>query len=137
MHEAYQSVYQFLHRGLTVYAPNEAEALIEKGYTFSFADSIRFPVREFLSRYFARYGFKDGFHGLILSLLMACYHFAVFCYLWEHEKFVEKHESLSILAKGVAGSQKEFHYWIDMARLEQTRNPAFKILLKTKRKLGL
>lgn len=137
VHEAYQTVYQFLHRGLTIYAPNEAEAMIANGYVFSFADALTFPFREFLSRFFARYGYKDGFHGLVLSLLMSAYHLAVFAYLWEHEKFREHTNSLDILAKEVKSSAKELHYWTQTVHLEKTKNPASRVLLRAKRKLGL
>ena len=64
-------------------------------------------------------------------------HFAVFAYLWEKEKFAEREDSLSVLTKEVKESKKEFSYWTTSTFIEQTKNPASKILLKTKRKLGL
>lgn len=134
-HEAYQSIYQFLHRGLTVYALNEAESLRDKGYKFSFSDCIKFPLKEFLSRFFARSGYKDGFHGLMLSLLMASYHLAVFAYLWEYEKFPETNNASSLLLKEIENAGKELTYWSDSMHIEQTKNPAKKILLRAKRKL--
>jgi len=137
IHEAYQNVYQFLHRGLTVYAPNEAKEMIRKGYTFSFADALRFPFREFLSRFFAREGYKDGFHGLMLSLLMSFYHFAVFCYLWKHEKFREQQEILALLKAEIKKSKEELQYWMDTEKIAKTTNPATKVILKIKRKFKL
>lgn len=137
IHENYQSIYQFLHRMLTLYAPNEATALKENGYVFSYADSIRFPFQEFLSRFFAREGYKDGFHGLVLSLLMAFYHFSVFLYLWEKEKFVDNTNALDLISDEVKKGKKEFRYWTDKIMIEKTKNPAKEILLRTKRKLGL
>jgi len=70
----------------------EVEQLIKKGYIFDWRDSVRFPVKEFLSRFFAREGYKDGFHGLMLSILMAFYHFIVFSYIWEKQKFKQINE---------------------------------------------
>lgn len=137
VHEAYQSIVQFLQRGLLIYAPNEAKAIKNNGYIFSFADAIRFPVKEFLSRFFAREGYKDGFYGLVLSLLMSYYHFTVFVYLWEIEKFKDNDDSLSVFAENIKKSQKEFQYWIETAHLEKEKNPASKIFLRAKRKLGL
>lgn len=137
IHEAYQSVYQFLHRGLTIYAPNEAQSLIKNGYEFSFAGAIRMPFQEFLSRFFARKGYLDGFHGLMLSLLMACYHFAVFAYVWEHKKFSQDDKVVDLLSHEVKKAQKEFRYWEQTARLESAKNPASKVILHAKRKLGI
>ncbi len=78
LHYNYDSISQFIQKLGTIYGPNEAEQLIKKGYAFDWKDAIRFPVKEFLSRFFAREGYKDGFHGLMLSLLMAFYHFLIF-----------------------------------------------------------
>ena len=137
IHENYQTIYQFLHRGLMVYAPNEAEALRANGYVFSYADAIRFPFGEFLSRYFARKGYLDGFYGLMLSLLMSFYHFAIFLYLWESEKFPDNINAQSLLAHELRKTKSEWKYWITSARIEETKNPSSRFFLKTKRKLGL
>ncbi len=134
-HEAYQTVYQFLHRGLTVYAPNEAEALRVNEYAFSYKDTVWFPFQEFLRRYFAREGYKDGFHGLVLSLLMAAYHLAVFLYLWEYEKFPSSVNPTVLLANQITTMKTEWSYWTTTMRINQAKNPATKILLKAKRKL--
>ncbi|HEX8931815.1 MAG TPA: glycosyltransferase family 2 protein, partial [Patescibacteria group bacterium] len=90
IHYNYEHVGQFLYKNLQVYAPNEAEELLRKGYLFSFRDAVRLPVKEFLSRYFAREGYKDGFHGLMLALFMAIYHLVIFAYIWEKKKFVDE-----------------------------------------------
>jgi len=139
IHNNYESVSQFLHRGLLVYAPNEAEELLRKGYVFDYKDVIRFPLKEFLSRYFAREGYKDGFHGLVLSFLMAFYHFAVFVYLWEKKNFVEvKREEL---VKGMRdefnNAAQEISYWISSKKIEQETSTLKKVGLKIKRKLNL
>ena len=94
-HYNYEHVGQFLYRSFQVYAPNEAEELLRRGYVFNYADAIRLPFKEFLSRYFAREGYKDGFHGLMLSFLMAFYHFAIFVYIWEKKKSPYPYKSLN------------------------------------------
>lgn len=137
IHEAYQSIYQFLHRGLTIYAPNEAEALKDNGYVFSYADAIRFPFQEFLSRFFAREGYKDGFHGLTLSFLMAFYHFGVFLYLWEYEKFPDNVNANTLLKHELHAVHSEWSYWVTSVNINESKNSAKKVLLKAKRKLGL
>ncbi|HYK07965.1 MAG TPA: glycosyltransferase family 2 protein [Candidatus Eisenbacteria bacterium] len=137
IHEAYQSIYQFLHRGFTLYAPNEAESLRDNGYVFSYEDAIRFPFQEFLGRFFAREGYRDGFHGLILSLLMAMYHFAVFLYLWEYEKFPASTHVTTLLSHELHTAHAEWTYWTTSMSINQSKNSAKKVLLKAKRKLGL
>jgi len=76
-HENYQSINQFLNR-MVAYTDSEAEALLAGGYEFNYIDAIRMPFQEFLRRFFTHEGYKDGLHGLILSLLMGFYHFVIF-----------------------------------------------------------
>src|ERR1035437_5808393 len=54
LHQNYQTIPQFVHRAIDLYCPSEAEYLIDKGYIFSPFDAIRFPLDEFLSRFFTR-----------------------------------------------------------------------------------
>lgn len=138
VHENYQTIGQFVERNLLRYAPNEAENLLAKGYTFSYVDALWFPAREFLSRYFAREGYKDGLHGLVLSLLLASYHLAIFAYIWEKKNFPQEKELFS-LRHTYHESEKiaeEFQYWFQTETIKNTKNPLKKVLLKTKRKLS-
>jgi len=137
IHHNYEKVSDFFLRNILVYAPNEAEHLQNKGYEFSYADSIKFPLKEFLSRFFAREGYKDGFLGLMLSLGMAFYHFAIFTYLWEKNKFPENNDPLEILAKESKDFKKEYSYWSTTTQIKKEKNPAKKFLQKFKRKLSL
>ena len=95
-------------------------------------------MSEFLSRYFAREGYKDGFHGLILSLLMGVYHLAIFVYLWEKKGFVEIKDDniISGLEDELKKSRKEFNYWSSTKKLEQEKNLFKKTTIKLKRKLN-
>lgn len=135
VHQNYQTVNQFLYRGLIVYAPNEAENLLKKGYVFDYKDLIRFPLKEFLSRYFAREGYKDGFYGLMLSFLMACYHFAIFAYLWEKSKFIEpQDDTLKGIGQEITKSTKDVLYWLHNKKLEEEKNILKKVGYKLKNK---
>lgn len=141
VHNNYESVSQFFHRNIERYAPNDAETMRKKGYTFHWTDAIRFPLHEFLSRYFAREGYKDGFHGLILAFMMAVSHFAVFCYLWEKEKFtVTQTQDIAFLQKGlekeIKNAKKELGYWMYNKKITEERNPVAKLGLRLKRKLN-
>lgn len=137
LHYNYESISQFLQKLGTIYGPNEAEQLIKKGYAFDWRDSIRFPVKEFLSRFFAREGYRDGFHGLMLSLLMAFYHFIVFSYIWEKHKFKQINDE-AILAeaeKEIAQSSKDLFFWFSKEKTKLIKNPIKQILHKILRKV--
>ena len=132
VHYNYQTVSQFLYKMSNIYVPNEAEVLVNQGYKVNFADAIKFPLKEFLTRFFAHEGYKDGFHGLMLSLLMAFYHFCVFAYVWEEQGFVEikKGNILDDSKKELESAGKEIGFWLRNEKIKNTKNPAKKILYK-------
>ncbi len=138
-HSNYESIHEFLFKMVMTYAPNEAEVLLKKGYVFDYLDSFRFPAREFLSRFFARQGYKDGLHGLMLSMLMAFYHLVVFGYLWEKQKFpsIDSKKMFSQFSKETKSFKKEMQYWSHTQKIETTKNPLKKILHKAARRIGL
>ncbi|OGH41784.1 MAG: hypothetical protein A3H79_00415 [Candidatus Levybacteria bacterium RIFCSPLOWO2_02_FULL_36_8b] len=137
IHNSYESISQFLNKLATIYGPNEAEQLIKKGYIFDWRDAIRFPVREFLSRFFAREGYRDGFHGLMLSLLMAFYHFIVFAYIWEKHKFKQINDEamLAETEKEITQSSKDLFFWFSKEKAKLIRNPLKQIFHKILRKV--
>lgn len=137
IHYNYENIDQFL-RKTEIYIESESKDLISKKYVISPIDSIRFPLKEFISRFFAREGYKDGLHGFILSLLMAFYHLGVFVKLWEKQGFKEtSSESLTKDLKGeFKGIKKELRYWIITMFMHQTKNPFKKIGYRFARKFG-
>lgn len=137
IHHHYNTISEFLNRTITLYAPNEAKDYLDKGYVFSYFDAVRFPLNEFLSRFFARKGYKDGFHGLMLSLLMAFYHFLIFAFIWEKKGFKEydKDDFLKETEKEFKKSAKEIAYWITKEKMEQIKNPLQRTLKKLTGKL--
>ncbi len=135
LHYNYESISQFISRNLLLYAKNEANAKIAEGYNFSYLDALWFPFREFLSRFFAREGYKDGLHGLVLSLLMAAYHLFVFAYVWEQKGFMQQEISLEEMQNQIKKMRKESEYWFTTATIDNEKNPLKKVLLKAKRKL--
>ena len=123
---------------MQVYAPNEAEELLRKGYIFNAKDAIRLPVQEFLSRYFAREGYKDGFHGLMLSILMALYHFTIFAYIWEKKKFADEGKlRIEDFEDEVKETGQELKYWFIKNKIEEEKDSMRKFALKLKRKLKI
>lgn len=132
MHYNYETIFQFLHKHLVIYAPNEAEELLRGGYVVKWQDAIRFPIKEFTSRFFAQEGYKDGFFGLMLSIGMAFYHFIIFAYLWEKEGFgaFERESLLERLEEELKKAQKELGFWFTNERIKVEKNILRKIWLK-------
>lgn len=137
IHLNYENINQFLYKHIDIYSDNEAENLVKKGYSFNYLDAIRFPLKEFLSRYFAREGYKDGFYGLILSILMGFYHFIIFTKLWEKENYKDNLDNkfLNEAEKEFKKSNKELAYWFLTGKLKSVKNPIEKLKLKIKRKI--
>lgn len=137
VHQNYDTIMQFMQKMCIIYAPNEAEQLLKNGYKFSYADAIRFPVREFIGRFFAQKGYKDGFHGLMLSFLMAFYHFVVFATIWEKKKFVDEDvNSPDLFLKEFNKSKHELSYWSAEQKIEATQNPLQRLYFKFVRKVS-
>lgn len=135
IHQNYESIHQFISRNFLIYAKNEAETKLKEGYKFSYTDAIRFPANEFVSRFFAREGYKDGLHGLVLSLLMVIYHFVMFLYLWEEEQFQQQNIRLTELENELNVVTDQTKYWVLTSQINDEKNPLKKTALKVKRKL--
>jgi len=134
VHYNYDTIFQFIQKLINIYAPNEAEQMLEKGYKFAWQDAISLPLKEFLSRFFAREGYKDGFHGLMLSMLMAFYYFVVFAVIWEKQGFksIDDKDILKKTEAEFSKAHKDILFWMGKERIKQIKNPikksAYKLL---------
>ncbi len=131
-HLHYETVSQWISK-LDKYTSYEAQKLINDNRKITWSDSIRFPLSEFLSRFFDRQGFKDGLHGLVLSILMAFYWELVFAKIWEHQKFWQYQspkflDEVSLEAKNIS---REFNHW----QMESEDNKLKKFHKKIKNKI--
>lgn len=136
LHLNYLTVSQFIQKLDRIYTPNEAENLLEKKKAVVWQDAIRFPVKEFINRFFAQKGYKDGLHGLVLSLLMAFYHLVVFAKVWEKRGFKEEKLPFSDFVAEMKKLGKETTYWLTTSLIKETEGPVKKFLLKSRRKLS-
>lgn len=136
-HLNFETISQFIYKHSEIYSINERDIFLKKGYKLSYLDAIRFPVNEFLSRFFAREGYKDGFHGLMLSLFFAFYHFLIFARLWEVQGFKEYNSVnfLGLVSREFKKAAQEVAYWIANEKIKNTKNIVEKYLLKVERKL--
>lgn len=135
IHYNYQSIEQFLER-LNRYTSISAKELFISNRKFSHKDLFEVPAREFINRYFLWEGYKDGVHGLVLSLLQSFSELSVFLKLWDLEDFKEERISLEQTSQLINREYKEKKYWVFKALLKQTNNIFLKALLKIKSKIN-
>lgn len=110
IHYNYESVTQFIDK-LQKYTTLEAEELFISGYKFYWPDLILKSNAEFLRRLFAEEGYKDGLHGLVLSILQAFYTFTTYLKVWEKEKFKEEKDILKETEKSFEKVSREWSFW--------------------------
>lgn len=135
IHENYQTISQYLQK-LDLYTENEAIALLEKNTHFNWIDSVRMPLRDFLKTFFLQEGYKDGLHGLVLSILQGFYMFLVVTKVWEKQGFKEEQPAdfLTVLYHEFLSLHKETSYWFFTTFISLTQNPISKIKYKLLRK---
>lgn len=110
VHQNYQGVSQFIKR-MNRYTDIQAKELQEAGYRFIWKDLLQKPLNEFLARFFAGQGYKDGLHGLALSLLQALSFLVVYLKVWEKLNFKEQEINLSEIEDETQVNGKAIEYW--------------------------
>ncbi|CAN5181372.1 glycosyltransferase family 2 protein [soil metagenome] len=135
LHENYQSISQYLSK-MDQYTENEANALMKLNSHFIWVDAVRMPARDFLKTFFLQEGYKDGFHGLVLSILQGFYMFLVVTKVWEKQGFREENSPhfLKDLASESEQLFQELSYWITTAVINSTSNPLRTLSKRVKRK---
>jgi (heptosyl)LPS beta-1,4-glucosyltransferase len=93
VHRHYASVSQYIQRH-DRYSAIMAKEKYRSGEKFNWKLLISKPSGEFLSRYFAGQGYKDGVHGLVLSSLQGFVELLIYVKLWELYKFPERELSV-------------------------------------------
>jgi len=136
VHHNYVSIHQYLQK-LNTYTDIEAKTLVKEGYKFNWLDSIRFPLNDFLKTFFLQKGYRDGIHGLVLSMFQGFYMGIVFAKLWEKEGFkdVESEDFVKEVKKEFKNSAAKIRYWIVSTLIDETKNPVTKAILKASRRI--
>jgi len=137
IHYNYRSLDQFLTRAKR-YAEVQARELIkEKKYQFSNKDLFLKPLGEFLSRFFNGEAYKDGVHGLALSLLQAYTVMLIYLKVWETGKYAQKPLETTRVKEIFSEAVYEIEYWRDDFLLKSSGKvllPLKKWLLKVRAK---
>ena len=133
-HLNYQTVSQYLYKLEHIYTESEVENIIKSNKKLGWHDALRMPAQDFMKTYFFQQGYKDGLHGLVLSLLQAFYMVVVFAKVWEKQGFEEKEISLDEISDEFGALGKETYYWILTEKINRGKSPIKKIINKIKRK---
>lgn len=111
IHYHYNSLDEYLER-LVRYTSIQSKLLMENGYVFSWTDLIKKPLGEFLGRYFAGQGYKDGIHGLALGFLQAFSELVLYLRIWEKQGFREEELSHKEIKNEFGKAMKDVSWWI-------------------------
>lgn len=117
IHHHYESISQYLQR-LDRYTTIQAANQVKVGHHFVWHDFLRRPLSEFLTRFFVWQGYKDGLHGLALSLLQAFSFLVMYLKIWEMAKYPDTvgDRVLQEVAKEVPFLSHELSYWFAESR---------------------
>ena len=136
VHQNYTSVGQYLEK-LNKYTSLDAERLRAEIKSPYIKHVLVRPLDELIKRLVAEKGYKDGLHGLVLSLLQAFYELVVVVKIWEMNKFKpEEAEILRKVEKQGKVLQKAFKWWKRELKIKETGNQVIKTWNKGLRKLG-
>jgi len=128
LHHHYQSISQYVER-INRYSEFQSQELIKKGHQIKWQDLINKPKNEFLSRFFAGEGYKDGMHGLALALLQSFSELITYLKVWEKQNFKEK--EFNNFHKEFKKVAFDLNYWCLQKKIKES-NIFKRILLKFK-----
>ena len=136
IHYNYQTVNQFISKLNRTYTESETENFLKDGKSINWYDAIRWPTADFVKTFFHQKGYKDGLHGLVLSLFQAFYALVFFAKVWERKenfKDMTPANFLSETIKEFSKSARDIRYWIYETLMAE--NPAKKLYYKLRRRL--
>lgn len=132
VHHHYNSIEQYIER-MNIYTSVQSDLKLKEGYKFDYLDLIKRPSNEFLSRFFAGQGYKDGLHGFSVSLLQAFSEIVLYLKIWQKQGFKDGFINVSDLKVEVKKTRLDFNYWFANTNFNETGN--FFELIKRKFKI--
>jgi (heptosyl)LPS beta-1,4-glucosyltransferase len=138
IHHSYNTLDQYLKRSLR-YTDVQFKELSQEGYKFSPSDIINKPLSEFLSRFFAGEGYKDGLHGLVLALLQSFFILIIYLKLWQEQGFKEVPQAkfYQLWWKIIKNKSREFKFWEYTSKIHLSNSKYRRLLFKIRRKFNL
>jgi len=121
VHYNYETLNQFLNRGRKYAAIQARELVKEKKYRLSNKDLILKPLEEFLSRFFVGEAYRDGIHGLALSLLQAWVTLLTYLGVWQIQGYEERALEPARVKEIFGEAIYQLEYWRDDFLLSQEK----------------
>ncbi len=129
-HNNYTSISQFITRAVR-YSGIQADELFAADYKLKTSDFILKPVQEFNSRFFFAEGYKDGFHGLVFSILQAFAIALIYIRLWEKQGCQDKPLTKESFVSASQETTFEYDFWFNKYfKKEYSTNLFKRFLLK-------
>lgn len=124
IHESYTGISEYVSRMNSIYTEVEAEKILAAGKRIGGLSAVKLPIEDFLKTYFMQKGYKDGMHGLMLSILQSFYTFLVVAKVWEKQGFYEKdgNDMLKLFSSEIQSISEQFKYWFLTVSISETRN---------------
>jgi (heptosyl)LPS beta-1,4-glucosyltransferase len=135
LHYNYETIHQYLTK-IDRASSSEAIFLKETKYQLAWYDAIRFPVSDFLKIFFAEGGYKDGLHGLVLSLFQSFYSFCVFAKAWEMNGFPQRDIQPEASIHEMERNGRDVRYWMLTTKIAEAKNYLSKLVATIERKLN-
>ena len=129
IHHHYNSLEQYIER-MNRYTSIQADRKVKSNYKFSWRDLLTKPTNEFLSRYFGDEGYKDGLHGLALSLLQSFSELVLYLKVWQAEKFKDEKVGLSEVVNEMRERERDLHYWQGDSKYKESGNLKDRVIRK-------
>jgi len=86
IHHNYERISEYIDK-MNRYEQSEAQEYADKHQSYTIKNALDDGLREFISRYFAADGYKEGMHGFVLAFLQLMYYPLVYFYYWEVRKY--------------------------------------------------
>ncbi len=133
-HRHYASVEDYILK-MNRYTTVQARELNKKGIEFKWRDVLLKPSAEFLRRYFAELGYKDGLHGLTISMLQTFSELTIYVKLWQKQKFRKRKIDANDTYIELDKISRDYVWWVYTSKIEGSKNIFTKLWLKTIRKI--
>ena len=113
IHHNYENIDEYLEKAIR-YAKSEAQEYIDSKHSLSLFEIINKSISEFISRFFADKGYKDGMRGFVLAFMQMIYYFFVYFYYWEKKQYFETNEKTLMNASEIFFKKGLFetNHWI-------------------------
>jgi glycosyltransferase involved in cell wall biosynthesis len=136
-HLNYSSISQYIQKMDRIYTEDEVKNRISEGKKFNWTDAITLPIKDFLKTFFMQKGYRDGLHGLALSILQAFYTELIVLKMWEQSGFKEVNDR-NFLKDVYNVARKlgfEIRYWFLSALIDESKGAVKKSYLRLLRKM--